>query len=133
MTWKYLQQETKNLRDKIDYLPETIVAVARGGVIPARLLATQLKVQEMYFISLKKIGNTKKVTSEIKENIKNRKILLVEDSLETGKTLVLVKEYLEKKGAKVKTACFYFSEQSEIIPDYYLRQVNKIPKFPWEK
>lgn len=102
-------------------------------MIPARLLATYLDVKKMYCLTVEKQGNERKVTSEITKNLEDKKILLVEDMLETGKSLIVAKNTLKSKGAIVKTACLYTMPISEIEPDYYLRTVNNVELFPWEQ
>ena len=81
----------------------------------------------------KKRHEKRVVTTEIIQPLTDKKILLVEDMIETGRSLLEAKHYLEKKGAKVKTACLYTMPQSEIKPDYFLKQIEIIPTFPWEK
>ena len=101
-------------------------------MIPARLLSSELKVKDMYAVTVKKIANERKVTSDILENLSGMKALLVEDMLETGRSLVVAKEYLESKGADVKTACLYTVPISELKPDFSLREVPEVMQFPWE-
>jgi len=86
----------------------------------------------MYALTVKKVGNERKVLSDITEDIAGKNILLVEDMLETGKSLVVAKKYLESKGASVKTACLYTMPQTEIAPDFSLHEVQEVQKFPWE-
>ncbi len=133
MDWITFEQEVKKLSKKIDYKPDMIVGITRGGIIPARLLSTFLQVKDVYCISVRKRDKERKVVTEILENLVNKDILLVEDMLETGRSLIVVKQYLESKGAKVKTACLYTMPTSKIEPDFYLNQVNEIKIFPWEK
>ena len=72
------------------------------------------------------------MVTEILEDLKGKTILLVEDMLETGRSLVVAKNYLEEKGATVKTVCLYTLPISEITPDYFLREVDAVIEFPWE-
>lgn len=132
MNWEILEQEIDRLKKIIDFQSDAIVGIVRGGIIPARLLSSRLGVKKMYCVSVEKIGEGRKVVTEITENITDKKILLVEDMLETGRSLKVAKEYLESKGATVKTACLYTMAVSEITPEYSLKQVDSIPKFPWE-
>lgn len=132
LTWTELQNELKTLRGKINYSPDVIVGIARGGLIPARLLSTHLSVKDMFCLAVKKIGDRRKVTVTIDEDINGKNILLVEDMLETGRSLIIAKQYLEERGANVKTACLYIMPASEITPDYYLKEVDRAVKFPWE-
>jgi uncharacterized protein len=131
MDWHAFEKEVKDLSTKINYHPDIIIGITRGGIIPARLLSSYLKVKDMHCISVRKIGEERVVT-EIYDNLKSKKVLLVEDMLETGRSLIIAKKYLEYKGAKVKTACLYVMPISKITPDFFLRQVKRVEKFPWE-
>ena len=132
MDWQTFESEIKKLSMKIDYKPDIIIGITRGGLVPARLLSTNLQVKDMYCLTVRKIGEERKVTNEITENLVDKSILLVEDMLETGRSLSVAKQYLESKGAKVKTACLYTISISEIEPEFYLKQVQKVKEFPWE-
>ncbi len=133
MYWITFEEEIKQLAEKINVQPDAIVGIVRGGLVPAVYLAQHLKVKDMYCITVRKDGNKRNVTTEILEDLADKSVLLVEDMLETGGSLIAAKKYMEKKGANVGTACLYIMPQSKIEPDYYLRQVNEVQKFPWEK
>ncbi|MEK6937379.1 MAG: phosphoribosyltransferase family protein [Nanoarchaeota archaeon] len=132
MNWDLFAQEVQDLSKKIDYHPDIIIGITRGGIIPARLLSTYLNVSEMYCLTVRKIDEERKVSTEILENLVDKNILLVEDMLETGRSMIVAKKYLKSKGAKVKTACLYFMPISEIVPDFYLREVQEVQRFPWD-
>lgn len=129
MNWETFEQEIAALAQKITTRPDIIVGISRGGVVPARLLSSRLAVPVMHCVSVEK---RKRVLTEILEDIRSKNILLVEDAIDTGRNLIMVKKYLEEKGAVVHTACLYTSPRSETVPDYFLRKVDAIPEFPWE-
>lgn len=132
MTWEELDDEVSNLSAKINYTPDIIIGIVRGGIVPARLLSTKLKVKNIYCLTVKKVDDKRKVTSEILEDITGKQVLLLEDMLETGRSLITAKQYLEQKGAVVKTACLYTMPKSEVKPDFSLKEIEKLIKFPWE-
>src|SRR5690242_5307656 len=131
MNWDTLEQEIAKLAKMISTKPDILVGIVKGGIIPARLLAQHLGVDEMYCLTVKKIDQKRIVVTEITTDIKNKQILLVEDILETGRSLVYAKEYLEKKGAIVQTASLYKLPTSEIIPDYFLNEITEVYTLPW--
>lgn len=131
LTWDELRAEVKQLAQQIEPIPDIIVGIVRGGIIPARLLSTELCVPTMYCLTVKKIGTERIVTSTITENLARRHILLVEDVLETGESLMVARRYLVGRRALVKTAALYRLEGS-VKPDDHLSDVVEIPKFPWE-
>lgn len=66
-------------------------------------------------------------------DIKN--ILIVDDAIDTGKTMFVIKNNLTKwfPNAKIKTAVISWTiENSIIIPDYSLFK-NTLVRFPWSK
>ncbi|TKJ17267.1 hypothetical protein CEE44_01905 [Candidatus Woesearchaeota archaeon B3_Woes] len=132
MDWQAFHQEIKELSDRIDYHPDTIIGITRGGIVPARILSSSLEIKSMYCLTVRKERGERRVVTEVLDNLVGKNILLVEDMLETGRSLIIAKEYLESKGAIVKTACLYVMSCSEIEPNYYLRQVQNTKKFPWE-
>ena len=132
--WDQFEEEIKKLAEKIkiDFQSDIIIGVMRGGAVPARLLSRELGVKSMSGVSVEKDGEERKVMTDLLIDLNGKKVLLVEDMLETGRSLIIVKKYLENKGAEVKTVCLYTMSHSEIKPDYFLNEVEKAQKFPWE-
>lgn len=132
INWEEFTKEIKLLGEKIDFEPDCVVGIARGGVVPAVLLAGHLKVRDMHTIKVRNEGEERKIMADIFIDIANKNVLLVEDMLESGKSMVVVKEYLENMGAEVKTACLYIMPRTETKPEFYLKEVLEVQHFPWE-
>jgi hypoxanthine phosphoribosyltransferase len=132
MTWYELEIQIRDLAEKVRSKPDLIVGVTRGGLVPARLMARALDVKDMYCITVKRIGEERKVLDSITEDIAGKYVLVVDDMLETGHGLALAKKYLEEKGATVDTACMYIMPHTYPLPTYYLREVTNVKKFAWE-
>jgi hypoxanthine phosphoribosyltransferase len=86
----------------------------------------------MAALNVKKVDGKRVVTTEILDSLDGKQVLLVEDMLETGRSLVEAKSYLERKGAVVTTTCLYTMPISELKPDFSLREVTEVVSFPWE-
>jgi hypoxanthine phosphoribosyltransferase len=131
MNWNKFDREIRSLAKKIDYAPDIVVGIARGGVVPAVILAKQLQVKDMFVLKLEREGE-RRISAYTISDVSKKKILLVEDMLETGQGLKAGKKFLEEKGAEVKTACLYTMPISEIEPDYSLKEIAEVIPFPWE-
>lgn len=76
---------------------------------------------------------TIKINIDLNLDLKN--ILIIDDAIDTGKTMFLIKRSLEKQFPKaaVKTAVLSWTiEKSIIKPDYFLYK-NVLVRFPWSK
>jgi uncharacterized protein len=132
MNWQETERAVKKLAEQIPSSPDIIVAIVRGGLIPARLLAKFLGVKDMYALTVKKSNNERLVTSRINEDIHGKVVLVVEDVLESGTSLAAARDYLEDAGASVVTAALFVQPHSVVKPDYFVATKDNVPLFPWD-
>ncbi len=124
------------MRDRLKI--NCIVAISRGGMIPATILANCLGVRKVIVINVKLYkGIGVKGRLEIDrsldlENIDTSTVLIVDDIVDTGKTLEKVKEYVAKHAQKIYTAALFVKKWSKMKPDYYAYETTKWVIFPWE-
>lgn len=113
-------------------IPETfdmVVAIANGGIIPAAMINQRLGC-EFYLLKLNlrdamqnKLYDKPKLLAEIDFEFKGKRILLVDDRVKTGTTLLFAKELLSDAKV-VKTLAV------NGIADYCLYNESCF-KFPW--
>jgi len=74
------------------------------------------------------------ITQPISVPVKGKRILVVDDVADSGKSLKLVREVLLEKGAiDVKIAAIYYKPWSITKPDFYMRDTDAWVIFPWER
>ena len=132
-----IKQSKKILSDH--FIPDIIIAITRGGLIPARLLSDLLEVQNISTIGIKSYSNiaTKmnqpSINQKLKIPISGKKILLVDDVADSGESLQLAKKYiLKQNNLELKIATIYKKYKSKIDPDYYEKTIKNWIIFPWE-
>lgn len=121
---------------KIDY----IVGIARGGLIPAVMLSHRLDVpmRSVSWSTFHK-DQMREHTWDIADDISEGKcILLVDDILDSGRTMAELLEDWECERSSLKIAVMMYNTSQTIVPDYYGRKFdrNKMPDwidFWWEK
>jgi xanthine phosphoribosyltransferase len=105
-SWDDIQSRLKAM--VFDEPFDMIVAIANGGIIPAAMLNQRLQVPvELLKINYrdskqKPIYGSPQLLDEINFDVKNKKLLLVEDRVKTGATVNYAKELL-KDAALVRT------------------------------
>jgi hypoxanthine phosphoribosyltransferase len=122
-----------------NYKPDLIVAIARGGVVPARILSDLLETPNLSFIQIEFYTNINQTLKEptlkqtLNTNVTGKKTLIVDDIADTGKSLKLAKTHLKQQEAiEIKTATLYQKNQSITIPDFYEKQTTNWVVFPWD-
>lgn len=132
MDWKEAVTCIKELEQKISGEFDMVVGVARGGAIPAALLARSMHVKNMIALKVRREDDERVLIGDVSTDITRKRILLVEDAVETGKSLDFLKQHLENKGAKVTTASFFALNTTQLLPDHFLSSYDTLPKFPWD-
>ncbi len=109
-----------------------IAPIPKGGWTVAALLAQHLNIKNSISLAQEKFMDNRKTYIAGFPDIKNKKILVVEDSIETGKSLFHAKSELINMDAQVETVTLFISPNFDgILPDFYCK-IGDIPVFPWE-
>jgi hypoxanthine phosphoribosyltransferase len=141
-TWNQIYEMLLCQAQKIktqNYKPDLIVAIARGGVVPARILSDLLETPNLSFMQIEFYINISQTLQEpilkqtLTTNVTGKKILLIDDISDTGKSLKLAKTHLQHQGAiEIKIATLYEKPQSVTTPDFYEKQTTNWVVFPWD-
>jgi hypoxanthine phosphoribosyltransferase len=142
LTWNRTYDVLLGLTRKIvdtGFVPNVIVGVSRGGWIPARVLCDLLSSPVLANIGVEfyqGVGKTRRrprLTQPLSTEVSRRKVLVVDEIADTGKTLKLAKDHIIKAGAEeVRTVTLYTKPWSAIQPDYYGKKTSRWIVFPWE-
>jgi uncharacterized protein len=123
-------------------VPETIVALTRGGWVPARLLADRLGVKRLVSIRLQHWGVTAQpsgkaeLTEGLSGPVRGQTVLVVDDITDTGESLALATQAVRDGGAsRVESAACLHIGHSKFVPDYFAEQIPRDAwvwvVFPW--
>ena len=119
--------------------PDIIIAVARGGLIPARILTDLLETSHLHCIQIQFYTDIQKTQCQptlkqvLNTQIIGKTALVVDDIADTGESLKLAKTHLQTIGAKeIKTATLYLKHHSALTPDFYEKQTGNWVVFPWD-
>jgi hypoxanthine phosphoribosyltransferase len=141
-TWNQIYDMLLDLANKIQgdgYKPDVIIGIARGGLVPARILSDFLETPELaiiqieYYVSNAQTRQEPILKRSLHTQITDKKALLVDDVSDTGKSLQLAKNHLQQQDAKeIKTATLYAKPETITKPDYCEKQTSHWIVFPWD-
>ncbi len=142
ITWDRVEDAVRKIADSVrgsGFRPDVIVGVMRGGIIPGRLLADNLGVEDIgvievkLYISAGQRGERPYLRQPLTLSIKDKRVLLVDDVSDSGLTLQFSVQALSLyMPSEIRTATLYIKPWTKYIPDYYAEQVSKWVIFPWE-
>lgn len=148
LSWEEVEKDTLKIIDlmkKDNFEPDLIVSIARSGLIPAALIAYTLGNKQLYVV---KIDFTKTqresknqdlmerpvITQELTKDVRGLKILVVDEMCVSGSTLKMMRDYMDmKQPQEVKYAVLYKQPWSEFTPDYFGREIEAWPIYPWKE
>jgi len=141
-TWNETYRMMLNLGGKINrsgFKPEVIVGVVRGGLIPARVLSDLLEnpnlatVRTECYVGTDQAQPAPVLSQKLSACVNGRSVLVVDDIVDTGRSLKLTKEHIIKSGAKeVKIATLFRKPWSVLKPDYCENETSSWVVFPWD-
>jgi len=121
------------------YEPDIILAIARGGLIPAGSLGYALSVKNTYVMNVEyytAIDERLDVPVFLPPHldligVEDKQFLIVDDVADTGHTLQVVHDFCAGKVAEVRSAVIYEKPRSVIRCDYVWKRTDLWINFPW--
>jgi hypoxanthine phosphoribosyltransferase len=140
-TWRRIYLMLLGQAEKIresSFKPDVIIAVSRGGWLPARVLSDLLEtglgnVSVEFYLGVAETRKAPVLTQSASVPVAGKKVLVVDDVADSGESLKLVKAHILQQGAKeVRVATMYYKPWSVVKPDYYVLETRHWVVFPWE-
>lgn len=122
-----------------EYDPDTLIAIARGGLTLGHAYASATDNRQLMSInSILYEGDQKGKVCEIfnvPELGKAKKVLLLDDIVDSGQTIKEILNYLTHHFPEVefKVASLYYKKTAMIQPDFALHETDEWIEFFWEK
>lgn len=142
MTWELFGRATRELAQTIvdsGFEPEIVIAVARGGLLPAGALSYALGVKLSDAINVEFYTDVHETLPDPvlleplldMNSIQGKQLIVVDDVADSGRTLKMVLDILENAGAVARSAVLYSKSQSVVSPDFVWKRTDDWIVFPW--
>jgi uncharacterized protein len=142
LTWNDFGVASRELARSVlqsGYDPDFVVAIARGGLLLAGSIAYALDTKACGSLNVEFYTGINTVLAEPvvlppmmdQSALAGKKILLVDDVSDSGRTLKLVVSMLEKEGGEVRSVTLYSKPGTVMVPDYIWKETDRWINFPW--
>lgn len=152
LTWQGFGDASRALTQSIvdsGWMPELIVAIARGGLLPAGAISYAIGVKAMGTMNVEFYTGVGQTLTEPQllpplmdvSAMDGKRVLVVDDVADSGSTLKMVMDMINAHGlsldghttvkAEARSAVIYKKPRSVIKPDYMWCETDKWINFPW--
>jgi xanthine phosphoribosyltransferase len=133
------RDDLKSLIQKIDKEFDVIIAISRGGLSMGQMLGEFYNIREVYAINTigyeesRKLDEVKIFNMPILNNPK--RVLIVDDIVDSGDTLVEVLHCLESTYPEVNflTASLFYKSSASIEPTWWVKEAQAWIEFFWSE
>ena len=126
----------KQIKDEFD--PEVILAVARGGLTLGHSLAVALENRNLFTLNSIHYEDTNKLDTiqifNVPDLSRYTKILLVDDIIDSGESMVEIKRELLKRypNLDIKIATVFYKEKALLLPEFKVKEAHDWVEFFWD-
>lgn len=142
LAWSDFGDGSRRLAQQVadsGYEPDIILAVARGGLLPAAAVAYALDVKNLFTMNVEfYTGVEERLDFPVMlpplldaVDLKGARVLVADDVADTGATLKLVKDFCAEHVHDVRCAVLYEKGRSMVKCEYVWRRTERWIDFPW--
>lgn len=138
-SYDLFREDTQKLTDKCrGYEPDVLLAVARGGLTLAHLMAQALDMRNLYTLNSVHYEGELKLDTFNVFNIPDvshaKRVLIIDDIVDSGETMEEILRILKEKFPNVefKLATLFYKKTAVLQPDYTVREATQWIDFFWE-
>ena len=142
LTWERFGRATRELAEMVaadGYIPDIVLAIARGGLFVAGALGYALDVKNVYVCNVEYYtGVDTRLELPVMlppvpdaVDLSGARVLVADDVADTGATLKLVKDFCADHVAEVRCAVVYEKPRTTVSSDYVWQRTDRWINFPW--
>jgi hypothetical protein len=140
--WGQIEGLVDRLLEQIPRDYDVLMAVTRGGLVPAGLIAEKINQRNVMVAAVMFYTGEGETLDEPlflqfpSDALLNRKrVLIIDDIWDSGRTAMSVKERVEAAGGEAEIAVLHYKPEHSVYedqPDYYVVETDRWIVYPWE-
>jgi uncharacterized protein len=142
LSWESFGSASRELAEQVaasGYVPDVIMAIARGGLFIAGALGYDLDVKNLHVVNVEfYTGVDERLDMPVMlppvpaaVDLAGARVLIADDVADTGETLKLVHDFCRDHVAEARIAVIYEKPRSLVKCDYVWRRTDLWIEFPW--
>ena len=145
MTWDDLGTGSRRLAEEIaadGYRPDVVLAISRGGLVPAGMLGYRLGWRDMLLAAVVAYddehgfrGHAEFLQFPPEEQLRGKRVLIVDEVWDSGTTIAAVSERVRAAGGQPVTAVLHYKptrSRVDLVPDIYMVETDAWIVYPFK-
>jgi uncharacterized protein len=143
VTWEDLEALVARLADRLASgpPPDVVLAISRGGLVPAGMLAYRLGWRDILVAAVVvydddgTMGEARFLQFPDESLVRGRHVLVIDEVWDSGTTIAAVAERLAASGAKATTAVLHYKPARSrvgLVPDHFVVETDAWVVYPFK-
>jgi hypothetical protein len=143
VTWLDIERLVGILLAKLPADYDNLLVITRGGMVPACLISERTNLRNILCAAVVLYDRTTRAPDgpifmqfPADTQVRDRKILVIDDVWDSGTTVVAVRDRLRAAGATVDVCVLHFKPGNNKVPgdqpDYYAADASGWIVYPWD-
>ncbi|HID85799.1 MAG TPA: phosphoribosyltransferase [Anaerolineae bacterium] len=143
LTWEQLEGLVERLVRQLPRDYDAILVITRGGMVPGCLISEKMDIRNILVAAVMfytDVGETLDHPLFLQfppdPLLAGKRILIVDDIWDSGRTAVSVKERVLAAGAEAELAVIHYKPRRSLFeekPDYYVVETDAWIVYPWDR
>ena len=145
--WEEVEQLIDHLMVQFEHEFEAMVIITRGGIVPGGMLAEAMDIKDILTAAVDFPAETEREQEMLlawpkfiqfpeDEQLRGRRVLVVDDVWGSGRTSTAVKNRVSAAGGLPQTSVLHFNPYRNLFgtarPDYFAASTDAFIIYPWE-
>jgi hypoxanthine phosphoribosyltransferase len=143
LTWTHIEDLSIRLADRLPAGYEVMLVITRGGMVPACVISERLNLRNILvaavmFYTERERTLDKPIFLQFPADplLNQRKVLIVDDVWDSGRTIMAVRERVLDAGGLPQTAVLHYKPSRNAYPgthpDFYVDETDAWIVYPWD-
>ena len=144
VTWDDLDHLVAELAERLAAGPEpdVVLAISRGGLVPAGMLGYRLGWRDMLLAAVVVYDDEQGFRGEAEflqfpsdDQIRGKRVLVIDEVWDSGTTIAAVSERIRAAGGEPVTAVLHYKpgrSRVGLVPDHYIVETNDWVLYPFK-
>ena len=141
VSWDEIERMVLALAEQVRGVYDLMLAVTRGGLVPAGLLAYKLEIRNILVAAVEFYNDDRKLGDSptflqfpADPLLRGQRVLVVDEVWDSGTTIMAVIDRIQQAGGEPTTAVLHYKPGNTVVdskPDYFVAETAAWILYPW--